>query len=131
MKGTRLRTPLGRVEGMGSARAGTHHFWHQRLTAVALVPLSVWFVASALAYVGAEQGAVAAFFAEPAEAILMFLFIVAAVYHMSLGLQVIIEDYIHQEGTKLMLLILNRFTCWGIGAAAGFALLRLAVGAPA
>jgi len=131
MTGTRLRTPLGRVEGLGSARAGTHHFWHQRLTAVALVPLSVWFVASALAYVGAEQGAVAAFFAEPAEAILMFLFIVAAVYHMSLGLQVIIEDYIHQEGTKLMLLILNRFGCWGIGAAAGFALLKLAVGAPA
>jgi succinate dehydrogenase / fumarate reductase membrane anchor subunit len=131
MTGTRLRTPLGRVEGLGSARAGTHHFWHQRLTAVALVPLSVWFVASALAYVGAEQGAVAAFFAEPAEAILMFLFIVAAVYHMSLGLQVIIEDYIHQEGTKLMLLILNRFACWGIGAAAGFALLKLAVGAPA
>jgi succinate dehydrogenase / fumarate reductase, membrane anchor subunit len=131
MKGTRLRTPLGRVEGLGSARSGTHHFWHQRLTAVALVPLSVWFVASALAYVGAEQGAVAAFFAEPAEAILMFLFIVAAVYHMSLGLQVIIEDYIHQEGVKIMLLILNRFACWGIGAAAGFALLKLAVGAPA
>jgi len=116
---------------MGSARSGTSHFWHQRLTAVALVPLSVWFVASALAYVGAERGAVAAFFAEPAEAILMFLFIVAAVYHMSLGLQVIIEDYIHQEGMKIVLLVLNRFACWGIGAAAGFALLKLAVGAPA
>ena len=131
MRETRLRTPLGRVEGMGSARSGTSHFWHQRLTAVALVPLSVWFVASALAYVGAERGAVAAFFAEPAEAILMFLFIVAAVYHMSLGLQVIIEDYIHQEGMKIVLLVLNRFACWGIGAAAGFALLKLAVGAPA
>jgi succinate dehydrogenase / fumarate reductase membrane anchor subunit len=131
MKDTRLRTPLGRVEGIGSAKAGTNHFWHQRLTAIALVPLSVWFAASALAYVGAERGAVAAFFAEPAEAILMFLFIVAAVYHMSLGLQVIIEDYIHQEGTKLVLLVLNRFACWGIGAAAGFALLKLAVGAPA
>ena len=131
MKDTRLRTPLGRVEGLGSARAGTNHFWQQRLTAVALVPLSVWFVASALAYVGAEQGAVAAFFAEPAEAILMFLFIVAAVHHMSLGLQVIIEDYVHQEGVKMTLLVLNRFACWGIGAAAGFALLKLAVGAPA
>jgi succinate dehydrogenase / fumarate reductase membrane anchor subunit len=131
MTDRRLRTPLGRVEGLGSARAGTTHFWHQRLTAVALVPLSVWFVASALAYVGAEQGAVAAFFAEPAEAILMFLFIVAAVYHMSLGLQVIIEDYIHQEGAKITLLVLNRFACWGIGATAGFALLKLAVGAPA
>ena len=131
MSGTRLRTPLGRIEGLGSSKSGTIHFWHQRLTAVALVPLSVWFVASALAYVGAEQGAVAAFFAEPVDAILMFLFIVAAVYHMSLGLQVIIEDYIHQEGTKLTLLVLNRFACWGMGAAAGFALLKLAVGAPA
>jgi succinate dehydrogenase / fumarate reductase membrane anchor subunit len=126
-----LRTPLARVEGLGSAKSGTHHFWQQRVTAAALVPLSVWFVSSALAYVGAEQGAVAAFFAEPAEAILMFLFIVAAVHHMSLGLQVIIEDYIHQEGMKLTLLVLNRFACWGIGAAAGFALLKLAVGGPA
>ena len=125
-----LRTPLARVEGLGSAKSGTAHFWQQRVTAVALVPLSVWFVSSALAYVGAEQGAVAAFFAEPAEAILMFLFIVAAIHHMSLGLQVIIEDYIHQEGMKLTLLVLNRFACWGIGAAAGFALLRLAVGGP-
>ena len=125
-----LRTPLARVEGLGSAKSGTTHFWQQRVTAAALVPLSVWFVASALAYVGAEQGAVAAFFAEPAEAILMFLFIVAAVHHMSLGLQVIIEDYIHQEGMKLTLIVLNRFACWGIGAAAGFALLKMAVGAP-
>ena len=126
-----LRTPLARVEGLGSAKSGTTHFWQHRVTAVALVPLSVWFVSSALAYVGAEQGAVAAFFAEPVEAILMFLFIVAAIHHMSLGLQVIIEDYIHQEGMKLTLLILNRFACWGIGAAAGFALLKLAVGGPA
>jgi succinate dehydrogenase / fumarate reductase membrane anchor subunit len=125
-----LRTPLARVEGLGSAKSGTSHFWQQRVTAAALVPLSVWFVASALAYVGAERGAVAAFFAEPAEAILMFLFIVAAVHHMSLGLQVIIEDYIHEEGMKLTLLVLNRFACWGIGAAAGFALLKMAVGAP-
>ena len=126
-----LRTPLARVEGLGSAKSGTSHFWQQRVTAAALVPLSVWFVSSALAYVGAEQGAVAAFFAEPVEAILMFLFIVAAVHHMSLGLQVIIEDYIHQEGMKLTLLVLNRFACWGTGAAAGFALLKLAVGGPA
>jgi len=131
MNDTRLRTPLGRIEGLGSAKTGTTHFWQQRLTAVALIPLSVWFVSSALAYVGAEQGAVAAFFAEPAEAILMFLFIVAIVHHMSLGLQVIIEDYVHKEGTKIVLLALNRFACWGIGAAAGFALLKLALGAPA
>jgi len=121
----RMRTPLARVEGLGAAKAGTMHFWHQRVTAVALVPLSIWFVASALAYVGAEQGAVAAYFAEPINAVPMFLFIVASVYHMSLGLQVIIEDYIHQEGAKIALLMLNRFACWAIGAASGFALIRM------
>jgi succinate dehydrogenase / fumarate reductase membrane anchor subunit len=131
MSETRLRSPLGRIEGLGSAKSGTIHFWHQRVSAVALIPLSIWFVASTLAYVGAEQGAVAAFFAGPVEAILMFLFIAAAVHHMSLGLQIIIEDYVHQAGTKLTLLVLNRFACWGIGAAAGFALARMAFGAPA
>jgi succinate dehydrogenase membrane anchor subunit len=126
-----FRTPLGRIEGLGAAKNGTGHFWHQRLTAVALLPLSVWFVASALAYVGAEQGAVAAFFAQPINAILMFLFVLAAVYHMSLGLQTIIEDYFHQEGLKLTLIILMRFGCWGTGAVASYALLKLALGTPA
>ncbi len=100
-----FRSPLGRIEGLGTAKAGTSHFLHQRITAVALVPLSVWFAASALAYVGAERGAVGAFFAEPINAILMALFILAAVYHMSLGLQTIIEDYFHQEGLKLTLVL--------------------------
>ncbi len=78
-----LRTPLAQVEGLGAARAGTLHFWHQRITAVALVPLSLWFVASALAYVGAEQGAVAAYFADPVNTVLMFLFVLASTYHIS------------------------------------------------
>ena len=126
-----FRTPLGRIEGLGAAKAGTSHFWHQRITAVALVPLSVWFAASALAFVGAEQGAVAAFFAESINAILMALFILAAVYHMSLGLQTIIEDYFHQEGLKLTLVILARFASWGIAAVSLFALVKLALGTPA
>jgi succinate dehydrogenase / fumarate reductase membrane anchor subunit len=124
---TRLRTPLKRIEGFGSARSGTQHFWHQRVTAVALVPLSIWFVASALAYVGAEQGAVAAYFAEPVNAVPMFLFILASTYHMSLGLQTIIEDYIHNEGQKIAALILNRFAAWAIGAASSFALIKMAL----
>jgi len=122
-----LRTPLAKIEGLGAARTGTGHFWHERITAVALIPLSIWFVASALAYVGAQQGAVAAYFAEPINAVPMFLFIVAAVYHMALGLQVVIEDYIHQEGLKIALLVLNRFASWAIGAAASFALIRMAL----
>ena len=122
-----LRTPLAKIEGLGSARAGTRHFWHQRMTAVALIPLSIWFVASAVAYVGADQGAVAAYFAEPINAVPMFLFIVASTYHMSLGLQIIIEDYFHNEGQKIVLLLLNRFAAWAIGAASTFALVRRAL----
>jgi succinate dehydrogenase / fumarate reductase, membrane anchor subunit len=124
---TRLRTPLARVEGLGSAKSGTHHFWMQRVTAVALVPLSIWFVASALAYVGAEQGAVAAYFAEPVNAVPMFLFILASTYHMSLGVQIIIEDYFHNEGQKIAALILNRFVAWTVGAASSFALIKMAL----
>jgi succinate dehydrogenase / fumarate reductase membrane anchor subunit len=123
----RLRTPLAKIEGLGSAKAGTLHFWHQRMTAVALVPLSIWFAASAIAYVGADQGAVAAYFAEPINAVPMFLFIVASTYHMSLGIQVIIEDYFHNEGQKIALLLLNRFAAWAIGAASTFALVRMAL----
>jgi succinate dehydrogenase / fumarate reductase membrane anchor subunit len=123
----RLRTPLGRVEGLGAARSGTRHFWHQRVTALALVPLSIWFVASALAYVGADQGAVAAYFAEPVNAVPMFLFIIASTYHMSLGLQTIIEDYVHEEGLKIAALMLNTFAAWAIGAASSFALIKMAL----
>jgi len=122
-----LRTPLAKIEGLGAAKSGTLHFWHQRMTAVALVPLSIWFVASALAYVGAEQGAVAAYFAEPINAVPMFLFIVASTYHMSLGVQTIIEDYFHNEGQKIALLMLNRFASWAVGAASAFALIRMAL----
>ncbi len=124
---TRLNSPLSKIEGLGSSKSGTHHFWHQRMTAVALIPLSIWFAASALAYVGADQGAVAAYFAEPINAVPMFLFIVASTYHMSLGLQVIIEDYIHNEGQKIALLLLNRFAAWAIGSASAFALIRMAL----
>jgi succinate dehydrogenase / fumarate reductase membrane anchor subunit len=122
-----LRTPLAQVEGLGTARSGTSHFWHQRMTAVALVPLSLWFVASALAYVGAEQGAVAAYFAEPINAILMFLFVLASTYHMSLGVQIIIEDYFHHEGQKIAALMLNRFAAFAIGAASALALVRMSL----
>ena len=122
-----IRTPLAKIEGLGSARAGTHHFWALRVSSVALVPLSIWFVASALAYVGAGQGAVAAYFSEPINAVLMFLFIVACAYHTSLGLQTVIEDYFHQESIKITFLVLTRFACWIVATAAGWALIRMAL----
>jgi len=127
MNAPRIRTPLAKIEGLGSARTGTHHFWALRVSSVALVPLSIWFVASALAYVGAGQGAVAAYFSEPINAVLMFLFIITCAYHSSLGLQTVIEDYFHQESIKITFLVLNRFACWIVATAAGWALIRMAL----
>ena len=127
MNAPRIRTPLAKIEGLGSARSGTHHFWALRVSSVALIPLSIWFVASALAYVGAGQGPVSAYFSEPINAVLMFLFIITCAYHTSLGLQTVIEDYFPQESVKITLLVLNRFACWIVATAAGWALIRMAL----
>ena len=123
-----LQTPLHRVEGLGSAKAGTSEFWRQRVTAVALVPLSIWFVWSALALVGAEQSAVTVFLGDPLNAVLMLLFLLAALYHMAIGMQIIVEDYIHQPGLKIAFIILNRFFALSVGVATAFALLKIAFG---
>lgn len=124
-----LQTPRNRIEGLGSAKAGTREFWHQRLTAVALVPLAIWFVWSALHLVGAEQSDVLAFLAWPVNTVLMLLFMGAALYHFMIGAQVIIEDYFH-GGVKITLVILNKFFCIGVGVAVAFALLKIAFGQP-
>jgi succinate dehydrogenase / fumarate reductase membrane anchor subunit len=122
-----LRTPLSRIEGLGAGKTGTGHFLHQRMTAVVLAPLSIWFVIVALGHVGASQADAAAFLGAPVNAVVMFLFLSTTLYHMSIGLQVLIEDYVHQEAMKLVLLILERFAAFAIAASAGLALLRLAL----
>lgn len=122
-----LRTPLARVEGLGAAHTGTHHFLRQRVSALALIPLALWFVSAALHLVGADLAEVLVFLGDPVNAVLIIAFLFTAIYHMSLGLQIIIEDYVHQQGMKFTLLILNRFLMWGIGAAAGFAVLKIAI----
>jgi succinate dehydrogenase / fumarate reductase membrane anchor subunit len=121
------RTPLGRIEGLGAAHRGTEHFTSQRVTAIALVPLSIWFAVSAFALIGAERSQAAAFLAEPVNAVLMALFIIAALMHMALGLQMVIEDYVAREGCKIALLLLNKFFAWVVGAASIYALLRIAL----
>jgi succinate dehydrogenase / fumarate reductase membrane anchor subunit len=123
-----LQTPLHRVEGLGSAKAGTAEFWRQRVTAVALVPLSIWFVWSALALVGGNQETAVAFFASPLNAVLMLLFLATALYHMTIGVQVVIEDYVHQSFLKISCIILNRFFAVAVGVATAFALLKIAFG---
>jgi succinate dehydrogenase / fumarate reductase, membrane anchor subunit len=122
-----IRTPLGRVEGLGAAHRGTEHFISQRVTAVALVPLSIWFVVSVLSLVGGDRSDAVAFLASPVNAVLMALFIIAGLMHMVLGLQVVIEDYVTSEGGKIALLLLNKFFAWVVGAASIFALLKIAL----
>ncbi len=100
-----LRSPLGRVRGLGSAKDGTGHWWAQRLTALALIPLTVWFVGAVISLIGAEQAAVAAWIGSPVVAGLLILLIVVTFYHTALGLQVVIEDYVHTEGAKIALLL--------------------------
>ncbi len=122
-----VQTPLSRVRGLGSAKSGVEHFWHQRLTAVALVPLTLWFVWSVARYTGAPYGEVVAFLGNPFNATAMLLFVSAGLYHMALGVQVIIEDYIQRESTKLVLLLLNNFAAFAIGTVCVVAVLRIAI----
>lgn len=123
-----MRTPLGRVRGLGSAKSGTEHFWLQRVTAVANVFLAVGFIAIVLTLVGAPYQVAMGILAHPLVAILMLLFLVSGLIHMRLGMQVIIEDYIHGEAAKLAALIGNTFFTIAIGVACAYALLKISFG---
>jgi succinate dehydrogenase / fumarate reductase membrane anchor subunit len=128
MEAGRMRTPLGRAIGLGSAKEGAEHWWSQRLTAIALVPLSLWFVASLISLAGADYVAFTDWVASPLVSVLLILTIGTTFWHALLGTQVVIEDYVHGEGAKLALLVLLRFACFALGLAAVFAVLRIAFG---
>jgi succinate dehydrogenase / fumarate reductase membrane anchor subunit len=123
-----MRTPLARVRHLGSAKSGTRHFWHQRITSVANVPLTILVVLVILGLLGRNHAAVVQILGSTFVAIAMLLFIGTSVYHMWLGMQVIIEDYVHDEVTKLVTLMANTFFSVVIGLAGMFAILKLSFG---
>jgi succinate dehydrogenase / fumarate reductase membrane anchor subunit len=127
-KNSSLRTPLAQVRGLGSAKSGTKHFWHQRLTALANVPLTLFAIGVVLCLMHKDYAGALSVLSNPLVSVGLILFVISATYHMKLGLQVVIEDYIHTEGTKIAALIANLFFATVIGAAAVFAILKISFG---
>jgi succinate dehydrogenase / fumarate reductase membrane anchor subunit len=123
-----MRTPLGRVLGYGSAKTGTEHFIRLRLTSIANIPLTIAAVLIIVSLIGHNQAAVAQILGSTLVAIVMLLFIISISYHMMIGMQVIIEDYVHDERAKYTLLILNTFFAIAVGFSSIYAILKLSFG---
>jgi succinate dehydrogenase / fumarate reductase membrane anchor subunit len=121
----KMSTPLARVRGLGSAKSGTEQFWRQRLTAVANVPLSIAFVFIVIGLLGRNHAAVVQILGSPLVAVIMLLFILSITTHMRIGMQVIIEDYVHDERHKFFLLMANTFFAVAVALASAFAILTL------
>ncbi|MBV9344352.1 MAG: succinate dehydrogenase, hydrophobic membrane anchor protein [Gammaproteobacteria bacterium] len=122
-----LTSPLRQVLGPGAAKQGVHHWWVQRLTSVALVPLSIWFAVSLLALPGLDHATVVAWLAHGVTPVLLLLLVLLSAWHSHLGLRVIVEDYVHGTGLKTLTLVLLSFAHVLLAAVAGFAVLRVAL----
>lgn len=120
-----LSTPMARVRGLGAAKSGTDHFWKTRVTAVANVPLTLCFVVIVMMLAKRDYAGAMALVGNPLVGILLLLFIGSAMIHMRLGMQVIIEDYVHSEGSKIVLLMLNTFFAIAVGLASAYAILKI------
>ena len=124
-----LRSPLSQARGLGSAKEGVGHWWVQRLTAIALIPLSLWFVVSVARFPLLDHATMVAWIKAPLVAVALAMFFVAMIYHATLGVQVVIEDYVGNEGTKLVSIVLVKFALYAIAATSVFAVLKIAFGA--
>lgn len=126
-----LRSPLARVLGYGSAKEGVHHWWVQRLTSVALVPLTIWFVVSLLSLPSLDHATVTAWMGQLWTAVFLILLVLTASWHSQLGVRVVVEDYVHGSGMKALTLVLVAFFHVVIAVAGVLAILKVALGAAA
>lgn len=124
----KYRTPVKLARGLGSAKEGVNHWWMQRLTAIALIPLGLWFAASFIGLMGADFDVARAWLAQPHHTVLMALLLVGLFWHSWLGVQVVIEDYVHTEAVKLLALIALQFVHFLLGAYAVYLVLRVGLG---
>ncbi len=123
-----LRTPLGRVRGLGSAKEGAAHWWAQRMTALALIPLSLWFLVSLLSAVGGGYEGAVAWIGSPFNTVLLVVLLALVFYHAALGLQVVIEDYVHPESVRIAAILATKFVLLILAVASILAVLRIAFG---
>ena len=128
MKDPQMRTPMRRVRGLGAAHSGTQAFWHQRVTSVAGIPLTIALVVIVIALLGRSHAAVVQILGSPIVAIIMLLFIINMAYHMWIGMQEIIVDYVHEDKLKLASLMANTFFVFAVVFASVFAILKISFG---
>jgi succinate dehydrogenase / fumarate reductase, membrane anchor subunit len=122
-----LRSPLGRARGLGSAKAGSAHWWAQRVTALALVPLTFWFIFSVIQLSSSSREAVVHWLSAPLPLVFMLAFVALTFHHLQLGLQVVIEDYVHYEPVKMTSLVLTRTICWLLGLVCIVSVLKIGI----
>jgi succinate dehydrogenase / fumarate reductase membrane anchor subunit len=122
-----LRSPLARVRGAGSAKSGSHHWWMQRVSSIALLPLTIWFIVSLATGAGMSHPEVLIWIGTPINAVLLLALIALTFQHTASGVQVIIEDYVNHEGARIAAILVVKGLCWLLGIAAVLAVLRIAV----